>query len=166
MVPTRGEYAIDPARSTVTFRTRHLFGLGAVRGTFRLREGWIRVDEPAAASATRAVVAADSIATGNANRDRAVTSNRYLDAGRYPDITFASTELARAEAGWVLHGTLTARGRSAPVELAVEQVTADGGEVRLRATCRVDRYAFGVDAGRGLAARHLALRLDVTANRA
>lgn len=165
-VPTKGEYTIDPARSTVAFRTRHLFGLGGVRGTFRLREGWIRVDEPATASATRAVVAAGSVDTGNRNRDETLRSPQYLNAARYPDITFASTGLVRAESGWVVRGTLSASGVTVPVGLAVERVTADGREVRLGATCRVDRYALGVDAGKGLAARYLAFRLDLTASRA
>ncbi len=30
---------IDPARSTVTFKTRHFFGLGRARGSFEFSEG-------------------------------------------------------------------------------------------------------------------------------
>jgi len=37
--PQLGRYDIDRERSTVTFRTRHLFGLAPVRGTFTLKAG-------------------------------------------------------------------------------------------------------------------------------
>jgi hypothetical protein len=36
--PSPGSYRIDTERGVITFRTRHLFGLGAVRGTFRQLE--------------------------------------------------------------------------------------------------------------------------------
>lgn len=39
--PCPGTYTIDPERSVITVRTRHLFGLAPVRGTFRLGSGEI-----------------------------------------------------------------------------------------------------------------------------
>ena len=33
-IPATGTYRIDPSGSSVSFTTRHLFGLGVVRGTF------------------------------------------------------------------------------------------------------------------------------------
>jgi polyisoprenoid-binding protein YceI len=33
--PPAGRYAIDPVGSSVTFATRHMFGLGKVRGRLR-----------------------------------------------------------------------------------------------------------------------------------
>ncbi|MGE5134437.1 MAG: hypothetical protein ACM32E_16225 [Gemmatimonadota bacterium] len=41
-----------------------------------------------------------------------------------------------------------------------------GPLLRLRASARVDRLSFGVTRARGLAARHLGIRLDITAERA
>ena len=60
-----GTYRIDEERCLITFRTRHLFGLGPVRGTFRLRSGEIRVAEQVQDSAVRATVDAESFHTGN-----------------------------------------------------------------------------------------------------
>jgi polyisoprenoid-binding protein YceI len=159
-IPATGEYRIDTERSTISFRTRHLFGLAPVRGTFRLRDGHIRVG---ADSVAHAVVAADSFRTGSRARDTEVRSAHYLDTDRHPDIVFASTRLARTDDDWVLHGTLTVRGHTEPVPVRILSLaTADDG-VRLRAQARVDRYAFGITAGRGLAGRWLTLTLDVVA---
>src|SRR5262249_58003210 len=46
VAPAPGTYRIDAARSAITFTTRHLFGLGAVHGSFELRDGEIRVTDP------------------------------------------------------------------------------------------------------------------------
>ncbi|MBM7774973.1 polyisoprenoid-binding protein YceI [Actinokineospora baliensis] len=45
-----GTYAIDPSRSAVRFRTRHVFGLLPVTGSFPLTEGRVTVAESAAGS--------------------------------------------------------------------------------------------------------------------
>ncbi|PRX44022.1 polyisoprenoid-binding protein YceI [Prauserella shujinwangii] len=164
-IPDAGEYRIDAERSAISFTTRHLFGLAPVHGTFRLREGHLRVGDPVSGSAARATVSAASVDTGNAQRDASVRSATYLDAEAHPDITFASTGLARADGHWTLHGDLTVRGRTRPVALRIDSAHPDGGRVRLGATCEVDRYEFGITAMRGMTGRRLTLRLDVTAER-
>jgi polyisoprenoid-binding protein YceI len=42
--PPAGRYAIDPAGSSVTFVTKHMFGLGKVRGRLEVIRGVITVD--------------------------------------------------------------------------------------------------------------------------
>jgi polyisoprenoid-binding protein YceI len=161
--PRPGTYQIDPERSVITFRTRHLFGLGPVRGTFRLRAGEIRVAEPAAESAVRATVDAASFATRNPGRDLMVKSARLLDTGKHPVFTFASSQLTADDDQWTLHGSLVVTGNSLPVELAIERARADGPELSVLATAAIDRYAFGVTALKGLAARRLSCQLEIVA---
>ncbi len=49
-IPPLGRYRIDPGGPSVTFRTRHLFGLAPVRGSFAIRAGTVNVSEPLAGS--------------------------------------------------------------------------------------------------------------------
>lgn len=163
--PSPGTYRIDPERSVITFRTRHLFGLGAVGGIVRLRSGEIRVADPARASAVRATVDAASFHTGNPGRDRTVRSARLLDTGRHPVFTFASTQLAEAGGRWTLRGVLIVTGNEHPAELAIERARADGAELSVLATAGVDRYAHGITAMKGLAARRLSCRIEIVATR-
>ncbi|MEY9877785.1 polyisoprenoid-binding protein YceI [Streptacidiphilus sp. MAP12-33] len=158
--PRLGRYAIDPAASSVGFTTRHLFGLGRVRGTFAIRGGSFVVTGPSAASAVRAEIDAGSFATGHAGRDATVRSARLLDTDRHPLIVFTAERAAATE----LAGTLTVRGQARPVRLTVTGTTTapDGTAFHLRATTRIDRTVFDVTAMRGLAGRHLDLELDVT----
>ena len=114
--PTVGHYRIDPSRTTVRFSTRHLFSLGAVSGTVRLREADFSVTEPSSAT-VHAVVDAASFDTGNTRRDTDVRSAKYLDVAAYPDFTFNSQQVRLQGGKWVAVGTLTAHGAVAPVDL-------------------------------------------------
>jgi polyisoprenoid-binding protein YceI len=132
-----------------------------VRGTFRLRAGDIRVADPVEDSAAHATIDAASFHTGTAARDKAIRSASYLDTERHPDIVFASTRVSDQE----LHGTLTVRGVTRPLTLTVHELSHVDGELRLTAQARVDRYEFGITAGRGMTGRRLTLTLHVAAAR-
>jgi polyisoprenoid-binding protein YceI len=163
--PASGTYRIDAARSAITFTTRHLFGLGGVRGRFDLGAGEIRIADPLDESSVRANISAASFRTGNPSRDSAVRSARLLDAGAHPDITFVSRCLEQAGGRWVLHGLLSVRGKAHPVELLIEEAQPAGPDLHVRASAGIDRYDLGITRAKGLAARHLGFRLDIVAHR-
>ncbi|WP_405803624.1 YceI family protein [Streptomyces sp. NBC_00210] len=164
--PTPGRYAIDVPHSEITFTTKHMFGLGTVRGSFRLRGGTVCLTEPLTGSRVDAVADAASFDTGNKNRDRQVLSKALLDTASHPDIAFTSTGAELDEAGaWALPGLLTAHGVRAPVTFTVARAEVDGAEIAVEATATVDRYAHGVTKLKGMAGRHLRLTATVRARR-
>jgi polyisoprenoid-binding protein YceI len=157
--PQLGRYDIDPERSTVTFRTRHLFGLAPVRGTFTLRAGTVDIAASGTASGINAEIEAASFSTGNGQRDRSVLSSRFLDTGRYPGLTFSSGPV---EAGsQAVDGALTVCGITRPVRLALTPGVAAGTGFSARGTARIDRTEFGITAARGLAGRYLDVTVEV-----
>lgn len=156
-VPQLGRYQIDTDASRVSFRTRHLFGLGAVSGTFAIRAGTVDITEPLRDARILVQIAADSFKTGNRQRDANVRSARLLDAQRHPVITFACS----GAEGPSLVGTLTVRDVSRPVSLTVERCVVCHGVFTACASARIDRTVFGVTGYRGLAARYLQLTVDV-----
>lgn len=163
-LPTVGRYRIDPSRTTIRFHTRHLFGLGSVSGTVRLRQADLTVAAPPASTTVRARLSAASFDTGLSKRDAAVRSAKFLDVTAYPDITFDSQQIHQHQGAWVADGTLTAHGIAAPVTLTLDELHHDsGGQLHLRASARIDRYAHQVTAGKGLAARRLTAEIDATA---
>jgi polyisoprenoid-binding protein YceI len=180
MTPAPGRYRIDPEHSTVTFTTRHLFGLGAVRGTLALRDGQVDVGASDGDTAVQARVAVATFHTGNEARDATVLSARLLDAEVHPTLAFTSTALSglpsgsapRDDSHWVLHGELEVHGVTRPVEVQLGAVSAAdpgvagrGAGLHATARLRVDRYAFGITGYRGLAARWLTVNLDIRAER-
>jgi polyisoprenoid-binding protein YceI len=162
-IPLAGDYRIDLSRSTIRFTTRHMFGLGRVRGTFQLRDGHIHIADPLTGSSARATIAAASIDTGNSARDATVRS-QYLETDEYPDIAFVSTQLAEDDREWFLRGRLMVRGQTRPIGLTIDEVRREGSRLRLRAGCTVDRYEFGITKMKGMTGRRLTLTLDILAD--
>jgi len=157
VTPRPGRYEIDTSCSAVTFRTRHLFGLAPVRGSFAIRAGTIDVAEPLAGSSLYVQIDPASFRTGNGQRDDKVRSKRLLDAGRYPVITFRSEGVDDP----ALTGTLTVRNITMPVTLSIEQTAVRAGSFNARASTRIDRIEFGVTAYRGMAGRYLDMTVEV-----
>jgi polyisoprenoid-binding protein YceI len=164
--PPAGRYAIDPAGSSVEFVTRHMFRIARVRGTLAVTRGALTIAEPAELSSAEAEVSAASFSTRNFIRDPQVRSRLFLNVGRHPAITFATTGVRPGSGGWTVTGVLTVKGRPAPVELNVTDVAAEGRALTLRASGTVDRYALGVTSMPGMAGRHLAVELTLHATRA
>jgi polyisoprenoid-binding protein YceI len=163
---TPATYLIDTTRSTVQFVGTHAFGLGAVHGTFAVRDGTVVIAEAPEHSSVSVRMDPASFRTDKARRDADVTGKRFLKVAAYPEMSFASTGLAPSADGWRLTGILTVHGTPAEVllDLADAAPTADG--CRFAATTRIDRYAFGVTGGRGIVGRHLDVRIDVVATAA
>jgi len=113
----------------------------------------------------RATVDAESFHTGNPARDQTVRSARLLDTAGHPIFTFTSTEVTESGGRWVVRGRLVVRDAEHPVELAIEQARTDGPQLTIVASASIDRYAFGVTAIKGLAARRLSCQLEIVATK-
>jgi polyisoprenoid-binding protein YceI len=162
--PPVGRYAIDRRASTVTFKSRHLFGLAPVHGTMAIRDGLVDIVDPLTGSSVQVEIDATSFDTGSGQRDRDVRSPRFLDAERYPSMTFTSRWLDRSDGHWTLAGTLMVRDVARPVSLAIQRPTVPPGRPTsfvVCATTRIDRTEFGLTAAKGLAGRHLDVSLRI-----
>ena len=83
-IPQLGRYRIDPAGFSVAFRTRHLFGLAPVRGSFAVRGGTVDVSEPVTGSRVHVEIEAGSFRTGNPVRGRPGPVGPIPGRGRTP----------------------------------------------------------------------------------
>ena len=162
--PAVGRYAIDRRASTITFKSRHLFGLAPVHGTMAIRDGLVDIADPLTGSSVQVEIDTTSFDRGSGQRDRDVRSSRFLDAERYPSMTFTSRRLDRSDGRWTLTGTLLVRDIVRPVSLTIERSTVPPGgptSFVVHATTRIDRTEFGLTAARGLAGRHLDISLRI-----
>jgi len=163
-LPAVGTYRMDPQRSNIAYSGRHMFGVGKVHATFALGSGELRVAEPFTASTVSVTVAAASFTSSSAKRDKDVRAAGLLDVLTYPDISFAADGLDNQGDRWQLSGTVTAHGTTVPIRVIVDRISAelDGVRVHARAS-HLDRYAFGINKGKGMVGRYLDLDLDVVA---
>jgi len=107
----------DPNHLLAEFSAKHL-GIVTVKGIFRSLEATLDMDdEDPTQWSVVATIDAASLDTNNETRDRKLKSSEYLDADRYPTITFRSTRVARGEEADVLYGDLTMHGVTREVAL-------------------------------------------------
>lgn len=163
--PPPGRYVLDPEQTTIRADVKAMFGLSTVHGTFRLCAGEAVVAAEPGGSSVRASIDARSFTSGNATRDAHVVSAALLDAGAYPEITFAGRGARRDGDGWLVPGSVTAHGTAVPAEIRVTEARMDGDRPRFRATARLDRTSFGVTRKKGTVGRAVEVTIDAVARR-
>jgi polyisoprenoid-binding protein YceI len=119
-IPVAGTYTLDPAHKRVGFVARHLM-VSKVRGDFTEASATITIAENPLESSVTATIQADSVFTGQLDRDNHLRSADFFDAATYPTLEFRSTGMKSHHGNeFVLDGELTIKGVTKPVELRVE----------------------------------------------
>lgn len=137
-----GPWKLDPARSTVAIKHKTMWGLATVKGTFGSVGGGGEVlpDGTARGSLT---LAAASLDTKHAKRDKHLRSADFFDAANYPEVTYTvRSATLRADGTVQVTGDLTVRPNSRPVSFIARADQAGPGEVVLTAELTVDRADF------------------------
>jgi polyisoprenoid-binding protein YceI len=116
-----GTYTVDTAHSRFGFVARHAM-VTKVRGAFNEFEGHAVIDgaEPRNSSVNVTLQVA-SVDTRNAQRDGHLRTNDFLDAEKYPTITFASTAITH-EGGneFLVTGDLTIKDVTKSITIPLE----------------------------------------------
>jgi polyisoprenoid-binding protein YceI len=168
-------YNLDSAHSKAQFAVRHMM-VSTVRGDFSKVQGLVVFDpKDAATSHVEITIDANSINTGEPQRDGHLKSPDFFDTHKYPTLKFVSTKVVKQAGGkYLLAGNLTMHGVTKPVTLAVEP-TAEvkdpmkPGAYRMGATAmaKVNRKDFGLtwnkalETGGVLIGEDVAITIDV-----
>ncbi|WP_326738965.1 YceI family protein [Streptomyces sp. NBC_01022] len=116
-----GDYAIDPAHSSIGFTVRHAM-VTNVRGSFGEHEGSLKLDgnNPADSAASIDVKIA-SVDTGIADRDGHLVSGDFFDAEKFPLMTFRSTSAEQLGGDkYRVTGDLTIKDVTRPLAIDLE----------------------------------------------
>src|SRR4029077_1812864 len=91
------DYAIDPIHSSVTFKAEHM-GISWVHGRFNSFSGSVSYDKAdPAKSSFEMTIKADSVDSGNKQRDLHLMNADFFDAKQFANITFKSTSVKAAK---------------------------------------------------------------------
>lgn len=148
-IPAAGVYDIDPNHARVGFAARHLV-VSKVRGQFKTVTGAVTIAEDPLESSVSADIEAASIDTNAPDRDAHLRSGDFLEAEKYPQLTFRSTGLAEISGNeFKLHGDLTIKDVTRQVVLDVEFEGVNrspyGQDVfGFSAKTEIDREEFGI----------------------
>jgi len=165
---------IDPAHSAAEFKVKHMM-ISNVKGKFTGISGILTVDAAGHTfSKVEASIPVATLSTGDEQRDGHLKSADFLDAEKFPTLTFKSIAVHPTEPGeHDVTGELTIHGVTKVVTLAVEGPSEPAkdpwGNLRigLSATTKINRKDFGLtwnsplEAGGMLVGEEVTLTLDV-----
>jgi polyisoprenoid-binding protein YceI len=154
-----GTWSADIAHSAVGFVVEYL--AGTIQGSFS------DFDAVYHDGALRGAARVASVCVGEPTVGSYVRSADLLDAERYPEIIFESTDVRRDGDRLTIHGTLTMKGHTEPVEIvgAITDRTAEGSgqdQMRIKLETKLDRKRFGISWKNPLPSGDRALANEVT----
>ncbi|MFB8212938.1 YceI family protein [Streptomyces sp. NPDC048567] len=116
-----GDYAIDPAHSSIGFTVRHAM-VTNVRGSFAEHEGSLKLDGSDPANSTASIdVKIASVDTGIKDRDGHLVSGDFFDAEKFPLMTFRSTSAEQLGGDkYRVTGDLTIKDVTRPLAIDLE----------------------------------------------
>jgi polyisoprenoid-binding protein YceI len=167
---TTTKWVIDPAHSEIGFKIRHLM-ISHVSGNFNAFEAEVETEgEDFTTAKIQAGIQAASINTNNLQRDEHLRSSDFFEVENYPEILFTSTKVEKTgDATFLLHGNLTLKGITRPLQLNVEYsgVTKDpwgGQRAGFVLSGKINRSEWGVTFNTVLETGGVALSDEVKIN--
>lgn len=115
-----GSYVLDPGHTTVMFSLKHM-GYSNYYGRFNDTAGTLEFDSKAPEkSKLNVTIKTASIDTNHPKLEAELKGDQWLDAGKYPTITFTNTTIQKlSDTKGKLTGNLTLHGITKPVTLDV-----------------------------------------------
>jgi polyisoprenoid-binding protein YceI len=137
-------WTLDPARSSVSLRSKTMWGLVTVRGGFAELAGSAEI-LPGGAARGRLEIGAASLNTKNAKRDRHLASADFFNAAEHPSIVADLSSASRTADQVTVNGTLTVAGETRPLSFTAALADVSPAAFTLRAEgVVVDRADFGL----------------------
>jgi len=165
---------IDPVHSHAQFKVKHLM-ISNVKGEFTAVTGKLELDgEEITKSRVEATIDAATINTRDAQRDAHLKSSDFLDAEKFPALTFKSTRISKMGVEELaVEGDLSIHGVTRKAVFEVEGPSAPlkdpwgNTRIGLSATTRINRKDFGLtwnqalDTGGIMVGDEVTITLDV-----
>lgn len=115
-LPQSGTWKVDPGHAEVGFVGRHLL-FTKVRGRFVDIDASVEIGEQVEDSRVEAAIQMGSVDSGDETRDEHLRSADLFDVDNHPTARFSSTGLDWQGHSGTLHGDLTIKGITRPVQL-------------------------------------------------
>jgi len=113
-------WALDPTHSELQFKVKHLM-ITTVTGSLSIFSASLTTESDDFEGAQVSFEAeANSVKTGNSDRDNHLIGADFFDSETHPKISFTSTSFKKGGDDYILEGDLTVKGNTKPVKLNVE----------------------------------------------
>ena len=136
----KARWRIDPARSSVRFRTPTFWGLTTVEGRFERYDGTLDLQHNPAIELT---IEAATLTTENKLRDKHLRSADFFDVDNHPQVRFVSDSATLHGERFTVHGRLCAAGNSMLLDLDAS-LRRHGDELEVAARTHTDHHELGM----------------------
>lgn len=138
--PAAETYSLDPSHTFPSFEIRH-HGVSWMRGKFNKSQGSVVLDPEGTASRIEAVIDMTSVDAGLDDLNRILQGGVFLDATRFPEARFVSTDLSWQDGKPIAaRGELTLRGITRPVTLEIRDYACTTHFLSRRPLCGADAH--------------------------
>lgn len=160
-------FILDPSHTFPSFQVRH-HGVSWMRGKFNRARGSVVLDPDGPGGRVEAVIDTASVDTGLDSLNGMLQGGMFLDANRYPEARFVSTQLEYLDGKPVrATGELTLRGITRPVNLEIRDFACTTHFLSRRRLCGADAHVilrrgdFGITFGGNLIGEEVELTIAV-----
>jgi polyisoprenoid-binding protein YceI len=161
-------WTVDKAKSKVTFTGTHIgASFNGVFNEFAAVIAFDPADLPN--SSAKVTFQTKSVETGDSTKDSALAEEDWLNPGKFPTATFATSQITSNGANsYIAKGTLTLKGKNLPATLPFT-LTISGNSATMKGTTTVNRldYEIGTQAdGSGtFVSKDIAISVELVATR-
>lgn len=162
-------YQFDPDHTFPLFEIDHL-GFSTQRGWFDASHGTLEYDAVKQTGSLEVVIEADSLDTGNHERDAILKGPDWFDVKRYPTITFHGQRFVfEQEQPVAIEGELTMLGVTRPLRLEITRLKCGLNLAARKRGCGADasgtlkRSQFGMRTGLPFVGDEVRLRIQAEA---
>lgn len=162
-------YRFDPAHTFPLFEIDHL-GFSTQRGWFDASHGTLEYDSVQRSGSLEVFIEADSLDTGNPERDAILKGPDWFDVKRHPTITFRGQHFIFAdEQPIAVEGELTMLGVTRPLRLEISRLKCGLNVAVRKRACGADasstlkRSQFGMRTGLPFVGDEVRLRIQAEA---
>jgi polyisoprenoid-binding protein YceI len=135
-----GTWRLDPARSSIEFHVRHVYGLMTVKGRFTRYQGSLDLS---AHPAVELVIDAESLDTKVNQRDKHLRADDFFDVVNHPQVRFEADAAALDGDTLKARGLLYAAGKHILLDVDAA-VTPVDGEFEIEAVALADQRELGM----------------------
>lgn len=166
-------WKIDEIHSTIKFSAKHM-AIAQVEGQFnKFNFNLINDGNDLSSSQVELTIEAESVDTGNNDRDNHLRSDDFFDVEKFPKIKFHSTSVIKiSDEKYKIEGDLTIKDNTKPIELDVTyggQIKDPWGNTRAGFNVKgvINRFEFGlkwnklIETGGAVVGKNVTLSCDI-----